>query len=83
VSGDAALAASAYDKAIELYTLAIDLDGAIDTTFANRCKAKLRIMLWEEALADAQKVLCHSSFRSPNSSCHTGHRTQPYFLHWI
>ncbi|OJA19077.1 hypothetical protein AZE42_03751 [Rhizopogon vesiculosus] len=55
-SGDAALSASEYDRAIELYSAAIDLDSATDTIFANRCKAKLAKMLWEEALIDAQKV---------------------------
>ncbi|OJA08828.1 hypothetical protein AZE42_08902, partial [Rhizopogon vesiculosus] len=56
VSGDTALAAREYDRAIELYSAAINLDSATDTIFANRCKAKLAKMLWEEALVDAQKV---------------------------
>jgi hypothetical protein len=56
VSGDAALAASAYDRAIELYSAAIDLDYAADTIFSNRCKAKLENKLWDEALINAQKV---------------------------
>ncbi|OJA18939.1 hypothetical protein AZE42_10948 [Rhizopogon vesiculosus] len=66
-SGDAALAASEYDRAIELYSAAIDLDSATDTIFANRCKAKLAKVLWEEALVDAQKVLYYLSVRSSNS----------------
>jgi hypothetical protein len=56
MSGDAALAASEYDKAIELYSAAIDLNYATDIIFANRCKANLEKILWEEALVDAQKV---------------------------
>jgi hypothetical protein len=56
MSGDAALAASEYDKAIELYSAAIDLDYATDIIFANRCKANLEKMFWEEALVDVQKV---------------------------
>lgn len=60
--GHAALAASNYDEAIELYSGAIDLDSVTDTIFANRCKAKLGKMLWEAALIDAQKVRCHRLF---------------------
>jgi len=60
-----AFVASAYDKAIELYTAAIDLDPATATTFANRCKVKMEKMLWEQALDDAQKVLHYPSARSP------------------
>ncbi|OAX34763.1 hypothetical protein K503DRAFT_868710 [Rhizopogon vinicolor AM-OR11-026] len=56
VGGDTALAASEYDRAIELYSAAIDLDFATHIIFANRCKAKLAKMQWEEALDDAQKV---------------------------
>jgi tetratricopeptide (TPR) repeat protein len=63
-SGDAALAANEYDRAIELYSAVIDLDSATDMIFANRCNAKLAKMLWEEALVDAQKVLCYLSVRS-------------------
>ncbi|KAG1793138.1 uncharacterized protein HD556DRAFT_522194 [Suillus plorans] len=54
--GDTALAASKFDSAIDLYSAAIDLDTTSDTTFANRSKAKLGKMLWEDALFDAQKV---------------------------
>ncbi|KAG2344133.1 hypothetical protein BDR05DRAFT_221463 [Suillus weaverae] len=57
-NGDAALAASNYNRAIYLYSVAIDLDYTFDAVFAfaNRCKAKLGTRLWEEALLDAQKV---------------------------
>ena len=48
-----------YDRAIELYSAAIELDAASDTVFANRCKAELELMLWEEALLDAEKVRRH------------------------
>jgi len=54
--GDAALAASQYDVAIKLYSMALDLDSETDSVFTNRCKAKLGKMLWDEALVDAQKV---------------------------
>jgi hypothetical protein len=68
MSGDAALAASAYDRAIELYSAAIDLDYATDTIFSNRCKATLEKKLWDEALMDAQKVRWYLSFLSLSSS---------------
>ncbi|KAG2339395.1 hypothetical protein BDR05DRAFT_967930, partial [Suillus weaverae] len=55
--GDAALAASDYDRAIDLYSAAINLNPASDAVFANRSKAKLGKMLWMEALLDAQKVI--------------------------
>jgi len=64
MSGDAALAASAYDRAIELYSAVIDLDSATDAIFANRCKAKLESKLWEEALIDATKVRWYLLFCS-------------------
>jgi hypothetical protein len=53
------LTARDYDRAIELYSAAIELDAASDTVFANRCKAELEMMLWEEALLDAEKVRRH------------------------
>ncbi|KAG2743684.1 hypothetical protein P692DRAFT_20838379 [Suillus brevipes Sb2] len=56
-NGDVALAASDYDRAIDLYSAAITLYSASSTTFANRSKAKLGKMLWMEALLDAQKVI--------------------------
>ena len=56
---DAALAASEYDRAVVLCSAAIDLDATNGTLFANRCKAKLGKMSWEEALIDARKVLYH------------------------
>ncbi|KAG1791519.1 uncharacterized protein HD556DRAFT_1528372 [Suillus plorans] len=57
VGGDEALAAGNYDKAIELYSAAIDLDFATHTTFANRSKARSGKMLWNDALLDAEKVI--------------------------
>jgi len=65
--GDDAFDASAYDRAIELYSAAIDLDPAADTIFASRCKAKMGKMLWEQALDDAEKVLHYLSVRSSGS----------------
>jgi hypothetical protein len=55
-NGDAVLAASDYDRAIDLYLAAITLNSASSTVFANSSKAKLGKMLWMEALPDAQKV---------------------------
>jgi tetratricopeptide (TPR) repeat protein len=55
--GDAAFSASDYDRAIDLYSVAIELDSASDTVFANCSRAKSNKMLWESALLDAQKVI--------------------------
>ncbi|KAG2338322.1 hypothetical protein BDR05DRAFT_705055 [Suillus weaverae] len=55
-NGDAALAAREYDRAIDSYSAAIDLDSASDAVFAKRSKARLGKLLWTEALFDAQKV---------------------------
>lgn len=84
VSGDVALAAGEYDRAIEIYSAAIDLDSATYTTFANRSKAMSEKMLWEDALRDAEKVRWHSSFYNRCSSWrHAGHQTEPFILSWI
>ncbi|KAG2137113.1 uncharacterized protein EDB93DRAFT_1253727 [Suillus bovinus] len=56
-SGNAAFDANNYDKAIELYSVAIDLDFATEAIFANRSKAWLEKLLWEDALLDAEKVI--------------------------
>jgi hypothetical protein len=55
-NGGAALAASDYDRAIDLCSMVIDLTSPSDAVFANRSKAKLGKRLWIEALFDAQKV---------------------------
>jgi len=59
IRGNAALVENAYDRAIELYSAAIDLYPATDTIYSNRCKARLEKMSWEEALDDAEMVLHH------------------------
>ena len=64
---DAALAASEYDRAIELYSFAIDFDAGNNTLFAKRCKANLGKMLWEEALIDARKVPYHRPIHRSSS----------------
>jgi hypothetical protein len=56
--GDAAFTANDYDRAIDIYSVVIDLDCANETVFANRSKARSEKMLWEDALLDAQKVRC-------------------------
>jgi hypothetical protein len=61
-NGDAAFTASEYDRAIDLYSVAIGLDSASDTNFAKRSMAKSGKMLWVEALHDAQKVRWHLPF---------------------
>ncbi|OJA08258.1 hypothetical protein AZE42_02069 [Rhizopogon vesiculosus] len=57
VDGHVALAACDFDRAIDLYSVAINLDSTNNTIFGNRSKAKLEKMLWEEALFDAQKPM--------------------------
>ncbi|KAG2142854.1 heterokaryon incompatibility protein-domain-containing protein [Suillus bovinus] len=74
-NGDTALAASDYDRAIDLYTAAIDLISPSDAVFANRSKAKLGKMLWMEALLDAQKVI------QLNPSSHIGYKLKHAALH--
>ncbi|KAG1785874.1 uncharacterized protein HD556DRAFT_1450312 [Suillus plorans] len=67
-NGEAAFAASDYDKAIDLYSMAIDLDSASYIFFASRSEAKLSKMLWEDALLDARKVT------ELNPSSHVGYQ---------
>ncbi|KAG2337934.1 hypothetical protein BDR05DRAFT_969717 [Suillus weaverae] len=56
-NGDVALTASDYDRAIDLYSAAINSNSASGVVFANRSKARLGKMQWIEALLDAQKVI--------------------------
>ncbi|KAG2348214.1 hypothetical protein BDR05DRAFT_506179 [Suillus weaverae] len=56
-NGDTALAANDYDKAIDLYSAAIDLNCASHVVFAKRSKAKSEKTLWDDALIDAQKAI--------------------------
>ncbi|KAG1726991.1 uncharacterized protein EDB91DRAFT_899902 [Suillus paluster] len=74
-AGCAALAARDYDKAIELYSMVIDLNSAIDTDFAKRSEAKSGKLLWEDALLDAQKVI------ELNPSSHVGYEVKHAALH--
>ncbi|KAG2147810.1 uncharacterized protein EDB93DRAFT_1250323 [Suillus bovinus] len=73
--GDAALAASKYDQVIDLCSAVIDLGFASDVIFANRSKARLERMLWEDALLDAQKVT------ELNPSSHIGYELTHTALH--
>ncbi|KAG2158177.1 uncharacterized protein EDB93DRAFT_1325352 [Suillus bovinus] len=74
-SGDTALAVSDFDLAIELYSAAIDLNFASDTIFANRSRARLGKMLWDEALLDAQMVI------QLNPLSHFGYKLKYAALH--
>jgi len=47
---DSALAAGIYDGAIELYSVAIDLDSATDSTLPHRCQTKLHCLCWKRQL---------------------------------
>ncbi|KAG1786305.1 quinon protein alcohol dehydrogenase-like superfamily [Suillus plorans] len=77
--GDDALAADDYDRAIELYSAAIDLDLATDTIFANRSKARSGKLLWDDALLDAEKVIeldpsSYSGYQLKHAVLHGAHR---------
>ncbi|KAG0708171.1 hypothetical protein DFH29DRAFT_1065883 [Suillus ampliporus] len=74
-TGDAALAEYDYDRAISSYTVAIDLNSASETVFANRSKAKSGKLLWEDALLDAQKVI------ELNPASHVGYEVKHAALH--
>jgi tetratricopeptide (TPR) repeat protein len=74
-NGDAAFAASDYNRAIDLYSAAIELDSASDTVFAKRSKAKSEKKLWIEALNDAQKVI------ELNPSSYLGYNLKHTALH--
>ncbi|KAG2337096.1 hypothetical protein BDR05DRAFT_970635 [Suillus weaverae] len=73
--GNDALAAGNYDRAVELYSVAIDLDFATDTIFANRSKARSGKMLWDDALLDAEKVI------ELNPSSYFGYELKHMALH--
>ncbi|KAG1734780.1 heterokaryon incompatibility protein-domain-containing protein [Suillus lakei] len=75
VNGDVALAASDYDRAIDLYLAVIDLTSTSDAIFSNRSKAKLGKTLWMEALLDAQKVI------QLNPSSHIGYKLEHAAFH--
>ncbi|KAG1848654.1 heterokaryon incompatibility protein-domain-containing protein [Suillus subluteus] len=75
--GDDALAAGNYDRAIELYSAAIELNFATDTIFANRSKARSGKMLWDNALLDAEKVI------ELNPSSYFGYQLKHAVLHAI
>lgn len=66
-NGDVAFAIKDYDRAVELYSAAIDLGSATDAIFASRCDAKLGKTEWEDVVVDAQKVRWCLWFRSPSS----------------
>lgn len=73
--GDAAFTANDYDRAIDIYSVVIDLDCANETVFANRSKARSEKMLWQDALLDAQKVI------ELNPSSHIGYQLKHMALH--
>ncbi|KAG2364271.1 heterokaryon incompatibility protein-domain-containing protein [Suillus spraguei] len=77
--GDAALTVCDYDKAISLYSAAIDLGPVTCAIFVNRCKAKTDKGAWEEALLDAQKVIelepsSYIGYQLKHAACHSAQR---------
>jgi tetratricopeptide (TPR) repeat protein len=78
-NGDTALAATDYDKAIDLYSAVIDLNSASDAVFVKRGEAKLGQMLWTEALFDAHKVIelkpsSYVGYKLKHAACHGAQR---------
>ncbi|KAG1878699.1 hypothetical protein C8R48DRAFT_759070 [Suillus tomentosus] len=74
-NGNTALAAGDYDRAIDLYSVAIDSNSASDAVFVKRSKARLGKMLWTEALLDVQEVT------ELNSSSYLGYSLKHAALH--
>ncbi|KAG2335872.1 hypothetical protein BDR05DRAFT_971370 [Suillus weaverae] len=77
--GNDALAAGNYDRAVELYSVAIDLDFATDTIFGKRSKARSGKMLWDDALLDAEKVIklnpsSYFGYQLKHTALHGAHR---------
>jgi stress-induced-phosphoprotein 1 len=54
--GNKAFAAKDYDKAIELFSQAIQLDPQNHVLFSNRSAAKAGKKQWDQALEDAEQV---------------------------
>ncbi|KAG1793297.1 uncharacterized protein HD556DRAFT_1443722 [Suillus plorans] len=78
-SGDAALAAGNYDRVIELYSAAINLNLATDTIFANRSTARSGKILWNDAFLDAEKVIeldpsSYFGYQLKHAVLHDAHR---------
>ncbi|KAG0693363.1 hypothetical protein DFH29DRAFT_1039696 [Suillus ampliporus] len=65
--------------AIALYSAVINLNSPSDTIFANCSKARLGILLWEDALLDAHKVESHVI--ELNLSSHVGYQLEHAALH--
>jgi tetratricopeptide (TPR) repeat protein len=62
VEGNKAFAAKDYDRAIDLFSKALDLDQNNFVLWSNRSAAKAGKRDWEGALADAEQVRIHRRF---------------------
>lgn len=66
--GNKAFAAKDYDKAIQLFSKAIDLDPSNHVLYSNRSAARAGKKDWVAALEDAEAVrACSIQFNSPSS----------------
>lgn len=66
--GNKAFAAKDYDKAIQLFSKAIDLDPSNHVLYSNRSAARAGKKDWVAALEDAEAVrVCSIQFNSPSS----------------
>jgi tetratricopeptide (TPR) repeat protein len=70
--GNKAFAAKDYDRAIDLFSKALDLDQNNFVLWSNRSAAKAGKRDWDGALADAEQVrICLSlSATLPRATCH-------------
>jgi len=56
-AGNAAFKAAQHDSALQMYSLAIALDGSQAVYYSNRCAVYQAKRLWREALADASQAI--------------------------
>jgi Flp pilus assembly protein TadD len=75
--GNKAFAAKDYDRAIDLFSKALDLDQNNHVLWSNRSAAKAGKRDWDGALADAEQVrylsvsVCYSIMRLSWATCHS------------
>lgn len=64
--GNKAFSAKEYDKAMDLFSQAIQLDPTNHVLYSNRSAAKAGKKLWDAALEDAEEVRIRCMLRSSN-----------------
>src|SRR6267154_2113824 len=66
--GNKAFAAKDYDRAIDLFSNALDLDQSNFVVWSNRSAAKAGKRDWDGALADADQVSTHPPLHVPHNN---------------